>query len=165
MMGGNRRENNVLFLRSATIATYTLFLLLLVVAVPCNAFCITQSTLASDDSNRVQTRSDGRNMIVGMGSSTTTTTSSSSSRLFMAAPGFKSEAQRKQERDSEIRAKIAMLKREGKMKTTNKETGQEESQEDSTIKEAEAFFNKPSPLQKFAARQAERERKEKEEEE
>jgi len=165
-MGGmNNRRQTVLILRSATIATYTLLFLLLVVVVSCNAFCTIQKvTLASSDEySMVQQRIDKRSMLFGIGGSTTTTTTS---RLYMAAPGFKSEAQRKMERDNEIRAKIAMLKREGKMnKKKDPETGIEESQEDSTIKEAEAFFNKPSPLKKFAARKAERERKEKEEEE
>jgi len=108
----------------------------------------------------------GRNIITTNGSGSGSSTSSSSNsrscrRLFMAAPGM-SEAQRKNERDNEIRAKIAKLKREGKMKSRDKDGVVEEgqSQEDSTMKEAEAFMNKPSPLKKFAERKAARERRE-----
>lgn len=70
--------------------------------------------------------------------------------LFMAAPGKSDELARK-ERDEEIRAKIAKLKSQGKM-------NKGESAEDSAMLEAEAFFNKPSPMKKFQERAAERER-------
>jgi len=70
-----------------------------------------------------------------------------------------SDAQRKNERDSEIRATIARLKRQGKLKNQNNDDGGKElSPEDSAIQEAEAFFNKPSPIKKFQERKAERDR-------
>ena len=61
--------------------------------------------------------------------------------LSMAAPG-QSEQQAKQERDAEIRATIAKLKSKGKIKQKNSD-GTEETAEDSAMREAEAFFNKP----------------------
>lgn len=64
-----------------------------------------------------------------------------------------SDAQRKNERDLEIRATIARLKRQGKLKNQK-----ELSPEDSAIQEAEAFFNKPSPMKKYQERKAERDR-------
>ena len=70
--------------------------------------------------------------------------------LFMAAPGKSDELARK-ERDEEIRAKIAKLKSQGKMKKGV-------SAEDSAMLEAEEFFNKPSPVRKFQERAAERKR-------
>lgn len=79
-------------------------------------------------------------------------------RLGMAAPGM-SDAQRKNERDFEIRATMAKLKREGKLKNNNNDDGGKQlSPEDSAIQEAEAFFNKPSPFKKFQERKAERDR-------
>lgn len=65
----------------------------------------------------------------------------------MAAPG-KSDEQARKDRDEEIRAKIAQLKSQGRMK----------DREESAMVEAEAFFNKPSPVKKFQERLAERER-------
>jgi len=73
--------------------------------------------------------------------------------MFMAAPG-KSEEQAKQERDAEIRNKIAKLKRDGKIKNADGT----KSAEDSAMLEAEAFFNKASPVRKFQERMAERKR-------
>lgn len=73
--------------------------------------------------------------------------------LFMAAPG-KSDEIVKQEREAEIRSKIAKLKSQGKFK--NKDGTQ--SAEDAAMLEAEAFFNKPSPIRKFEKMAAERER-------
>jgi Skp family chaperone for outer membrane proteins len=70
-----------------------------------------------------------------------------------AAPGM-SDERRKQERDAEIRSKIAKLKREGKMK--NKDGTR--SGEDSAMFEAEAFFNRTSPVRKFERKLAERKR-------
>lgn len=70
-----------------------------------------------------------------------------------AAPGM-SDERRKQERDSEIRSKIAKLKREGKIK--NKDGTR--SAEDSAMLEAEAFFNRSSPVRKFEHKLAERKR-------
>mmetsp|Transcript_24130 Transcript_24130/g.39553 ORF Transcript_24130/g.39553 Transcript_24130/m.39553 type:complete len:160 (-) Transcript_24130:47-526(-) len=61
--------------------------------------------------------------------------------LSMAAPG-QSDEQAKQERDAEIRATIARLKSKGKIKQKNSD-GTEETAEDSAMREAEAFFNKP----------------------
>ena len=81
----------------------------------------------------------------------------------MAAPG-KSDMQAKQERDSEIRATIARLKSQGKIKRKNVNGDVETSPEDSAMLEAEAFFNKPSPSVKFQERMAEIERMKKAEE-
>jgi hypothetical protein len=70
----------------------------------------------------------------------------------MARPG-QSEAQQKQDREDEIRATLARLQRDGKLKS--QQDGGDPS--DSMISEAEAFFNPPeSPLQKFARKTAER---------
>jgi hypothetical protein len=74
--------------------------------------------------------------------------------ISMAMPG-KSEAQRKQERENEIRAKMSKLKSEGRM---NK--GKDVTTEDSMMIEAEAFFNKESPFKKYQQRKMEREQRE-----
>jgi multimeric flavodoxin WrbA len=65
--------------------------------------------------------------------------------LMMATPG-QSEAQKRQKREEEIRTKLAQLKSAGKM---NKGGDGSEGM----MKEAEAFFNKESPLRKFERRQ------------
>ena len=70
-----------------------------------------------------------------------------------AAPGM-SDERRKQERDAEIRSTIAKLKREGKIK--NKDGTR--TAEDSAMLEAEAFFNRKSPVRKFEQKLAERKR-------
>jgi hypothetical protein len=72
----------------------------------------------------------------------------------MAIPG-QSEEQRRQERQQEISDKISKLKNEGRM---NK--GSVASTEDSMMLEAEQFFNKESPLKKFARKKLEWEQKE-----
>jgi hypothetical protein len=72
----------------------------------------------------------------------TTVVSRVTTTLSTAAPGT-SDDQRKQERDAEIRAKISKLKREGKMKNAD---GTKQSAEDSAMLEAEAYFNKASPV-------------------
>eukprot|EP00547_Thalassionema_nitzschioides_P015842 CAMPEP_0194242870 /NCGR_PEP_ID=MMETSP0158-20130606/8274_1 /TAXON_ID=33649 /ORGANISM="Thalassionema nitzschioides, Strain L26-B" /LENGTH=96 /DNA_ID=CAMNT_0038978043 /DNA_START=191 /DNA_END=481 /DNA_ORIENTATION=- len=74
----------------------------------------------------------------------------------MAAPG-KSEEQAKQEREAVIRSKIAKLKSQGRFKNADGT----QSVEDSAMLEAEAFFNKPSPLKKFEKRAAERKERKK----
>jgi len=73
--------------------------------------------------------------------------------LAMAMPG-KSENQIKMEREQEIFRKLAKLKSEGKM--VNKDGTK--SAEDSAMIEAEAFFNRESPLRKFERKMAERKR-------
>jgi hypothetical protein len=72
----------------------------------------------------------------------------------MAKPGM-SEERARQEREAEIQSKISRMKREGRMK--NKD-GTAQSSEDSAMLEAEAFFNKPSPVRKFERIVAERKR-------
>ena len=84
----------------------------------------------------------------------TTAVSRVTTTLSMAAPGM-SDDQRKQARDAEIRAKISKLKREGKMKNAD---GTKQSAEDWAMLEAEAYFNKASPVKMFEARMAERKR-------
>jgi hypothetical protein len=76
-----------------------------------------------------------------------------SGTVAFAAPGM-SDERRKQERDAEIRSTIAKLKREGKIK--NKDGTR--SAEDSAMLEAEAFFNRTSPVRKFEQKLAERKR-------
>ena len=74
----------------------------------------------------------------------------------MARPG-QSEEQAKQERENEIRSKIASLKKAGKFKKTNPE--------ETMMLEAEAFFNKESPIKKFERRKKEREQRERDQKE
>ena len=74
-----------------------------------------------------------------------------------AVPGM-SDERRKQEREAEIRSTIAKLKREGKMKSKGSATGGSLSEEDSAMLEAEAFFNRASPVRKFEEKVAERRR-------
>jgi hypothetical protein len=74
----------------------------------------------------------------------------------MARPG-QSEEQAKQERENEIRSKIASLKKAGKFKKSNPE--------ETMMLEAEAFFNKESPIKKFERRKKEREQREQEQRE
>ena len=61
----------------------------------------------------------------------------------MARPG-QSEAQEREERADEIRRKMMQLKNAGKLNKSAAAGG-----EDSVMLEAEAFFNKESPLRKF----------------
>jgi hypothetical protein len=77
------------------------------------------------------------------------------SPLSMARPG-QSEEQAKQERENEIRSKIASLKRAGKFTKNNPE--------ESMMLEAEEFFNRESPIRKFERRKKEREQREQEQE-
>jgi hypothetical protein len=74
----------------------------------------------------------------------------------MAKPG-QSEEQAKQERENEIRSKIAQLKSAGKFKKTNPE--------ESMMLEAEEFFNKESPIKKYERQKKEREQREQEKQE
>jgi hypothetical protein len=78
------------------------------------------------------------------------------SPLPMAKPG-QSEEQAKQERENDIRSKIASLKKAGKFKKSNPE--------ESMMAEGEKFFNQESPLRKFERRKKERELREQQEQE
>jgi hypothetical protein len=77
-------------------------------------------------------------------------TYSSRTAMRMGRPG-QSEAQQRQEREEEIRSKLAKLKSSGKMKGGTSE---------SMMDEAEQFFNKETRLKKFERRAREREQRE-----
>ena len=73
----------------------------------------------------------------------------------MAKPG-QSDAQQRQERENEIRSTLAKLKSAGRV--ANGKKGGDLSQ--SMVDEAEAFFNKESPVRKFERQAKERKARE-----
>ena len=73
----------------------------------------------------------------------------------MAKPG-QSEAQQRQERENEIRSTLAKLRSAGKV--ANNKNGGDLSH--SMVDEAEAFFNKESPVRKFERQAKERKARE-----
>ena len=107
-----------------------------------SSFCAFCSLPSLDSAMRGVVRS---NKIAAMHD---TDSRSSQAGLFMAAPG-KSDDIARNERNDEIRLKIAQLKSQGKLLKNG---------EDAAMVEAEAFFNKPSPAKKFQDRIAERKR-------
>mmetsp|Transcript_2085 Transcript_2085/g.3186 ORF Transcript_2085/g.3186 Transcript_2085/m.3186 type:complete len:153 (-) Transcript_2085:318-776(-) len=129
-------------------------LLVLLLLLGRTSTCNTVRGVAEAFSSRTATRVPHR-LLRTLNAGTIVNAAITTTMIKMARPG-QSEAQQKQEREAEIRAKLAQLKSAGKMKGGTAE---------STMAEAENFFNQESPVRKLERRIKEQKQKEAEEQE